>query len=98
MTNDTTFGLKKNSTPSIMEPIDETPSLTLTVWYLVSLCKYTYSKSISKSSFSPSIQIEQKINTFVYTVYPLNPDIILIKQITCLSLQVVRPSEYHKTK
>lgn len=31
MTNDTTFGVKKNSTPSIMEPIDETPSLTLTV-------------------------------------------------------------------
>lgn len=32
MTNDTTFGMKKNSTPSsIMEPIDETPSLTLTV-------------------------------------------------------------------
>lgn len=33
MTNDTKFGIKKNSTPSIMEPIDETPSLTLTVGF-----------------------------------------------------------------
>lgn len=31
MTNDTNFGVKSNPTPSIMEPIDETPSLTLTV-------------------------------------------------------------------
>lgn len=32
MTNDTNFNAKSNPTPSIMEPIDETPSLTLTVW------------------------------------------------------------------
>lgn len=35
MTNDTNFNAKASSTPSIMEPIDETPSLTLTASFFV---------------------------------------------------------------
>lgn len=38
MTNDTNFNAKTNSTPSIMEPIDETPSLTLTASLFLHVC------------------------------------------------------------
>lgn len=41
MTNDTNFNAKTNSSPSIMEPIDETPSLTLTASFVFFIHVFT---------------------------------------------------------
>lgn len=61
MTNDTNFNAKTNPTPSIMEPIDETPSLTLTasLFLFMFLC---YSKKKTILIFSFLLKYKYNVN------------------------------------